>query len=157
HHIVARAGHDAILGYPNRNDLIRPTPLLTELEEMAREICPKMIALDTSADIFGGNEISRTQVRQFISLLRKLAIVSNSAVIIAVHPSLTGINTGSGLSGSTAWHNSVRSRAYFRKADEGETDDDGGDNKPDTGLRQLDFMKNNYGPISASVTLQWKT
>jgi RecA-family ATPase len=156
YYIVARAGQDAILGYPDRKDLIRPTPLLTDLEEMAREIRPKMIALDTAADIFGGNEISRTQVRQFIGLLRKLAIVSNSAVVIAVHPSLTGINSGTGLSGSTAWHNSVRARAYFRKPDVDEDDSEDNANKPDSGLRQLDFMKSNYSPIAASVTLQWK-
>src|SRR5262249_29216038 len=111
YHIVARAGQDAILGYPDRCDLIQPTSLFEELKQAACDIRPKMIALDTSADIFGGNEISRTQVRQFIGLLRKMAIASNSAVLIAVHPSLTGINTGTGLSGSTAWHNSVRSRA----------------------------------------------
>jgi len=156
YHIVARAGQDAILGYPDRNGLIQPTPLFTELEEMAREIRPKTIALDTSADIFGGNEINRAQVRQFIGRLRKLAIVSHSCVLIAVHPSLTGINTGTGLSGSTAWHNSVRARAYFRKPGEDKTDDESADTKPDSGLRQLDFKKNNYGPISTSVTLQWK-
>jgi RecA-family ATPase len=149
YHIVARAGQDAILGYPDHNGLIQPTPLFEELNQAACDIRPKMIALDTSADIFGGNEISRTQVRQFIGLLRKMAIASNSAVLIAVHPSLTGINTGTGLSGSTAWHNSVRARAYLTS----EKTEDG----QDTGLRQLDFMKNNYGPISASVTLQWKT
>jgi hypothetical protein len=29
------------------------------------------------------------------------------------HPSLTGINSGTGLSGTTGWHNSVRARMYF--------------------------------------------
>jgi len=87
-------------------------------------------------------------VRQFIGLLRGLAIAGNSAVLIAVHPSLTGITTGTGLSGSTAWHNSVRARAYLTS----ESAEDG----TDTGLRQLDFKKNNYGPISTSVTLQWE-
>ena len=87
-------------------------------------------------------------MRQFIGLLRSLAIAGNSAVLVALHPSLTGVTSGSGLSGSTAWHNSVRARAYLTS----ETAEDG----MDTGLRQLDFKKNNYGPISASVTLQWK-
>jgi RecA-family ATPase len=149
YHIVARAGQDAILGYPDRNGLIQPTPLFDQLKEAACDIRPKLIGLDTSADIFGGNEIDRTQVRQFIGLMRKLAITGNSAVLIALHPSLTGISTGTGLSGSTAWHNSVRARAYLTS----EASEDG----QDTGLRQLDFKKNNYGPISASVTLQWKT
>jgi RecA-family ATPase len=153
YHMISRAGKDDVLGCPDRNGLIRPTPLFKELQEIACAIRPKMIALDTAADIFAGNEINRTQVRQFIGLLRKLAIVSNSGVLLGLHPSLTGINTGTGLSGSTAWHNSVRARAYLtsEKNEDGEA---GG--AKDSGLRQLDFKKNNYGPISASVTLQWK-
>jgi RecA-family ATPase len=65
YHMISRAGQDAVLGYPDRSGLIRPTPLFEELKEAARELCPKTIALDTSADIFGGNEVNRTQVRQF--------------------------------------------------------------------------------------------
>jgi RecA-family ATPase len=148
YHIVARAGQDAVLGYPDRRGLIQPTPLFEQLEEAARDIRPTLIGLDTSADVFGGNEIDRTQVRQFVGLMRGLAIAGNSCVLICAHPSLTGINSGTGLSGSTAWHNSVRARAYLTS----EAAEDG----TDTGLRQLDFKKNNYGPISASVTLQWK-
>jgi len=148
-HIVSRFGQDAILGYADRRGLIQPTALFAELKQAARDLQPRMIALDTAADIFGGAENDRAQVRQFIGLLRGLAIAGNSGVLIAVHPSLTGINTGTGLSGSTAWHNSVRSRAYLTsdKAEDGQ----------DSGLRQLDFMKNNYGPLTARVMLQWKS
>jgi RecA-family ATPase len=152
YHVISRAGKDAVLGYPNRNGLIHPTPLFEELHEIARDIRPKMIAIDTAADVFGGNEINRTQVRQFIGLARKMAIAANSAVLLGLHPSLTGIQSGTGLSGSTAWHNSVRARAYLT-SEKSEDDSEGG---KDSGLRQLDFKKNNYGPISASVTLQWK-
>jgi RecA-family ATPase len=53
---------------------------------------PKHIGIDTSADVFAGNENDRAQVRQFISLLRKLAIVANGSIVLLSHPSLTGIN-----------------------------------------------------------------
>ena len=115
-HILALAGQDAVLGYADRDGLIQPTPLFHRLREAARNIRPKLIALDTSADVFGGNENDRAQVRQFIGLIRGMAIAANAAVIIATHPSLTGINSGSGLSGNTAWHNSVRARAYVKPA-----------------------------------------
>jgi RecA-family ATPase len=82
--------------------------------------------------------------------LRGLAITANAAVVLCAHPSLTGINTGTGLSGSTAWHNSVRARAYLRQV---KTDDG---IEPDGTLRQLEFMKSNYGPIAATTTLRWK-
>jgi RecA-family ATPase len=107
------AGEDAILGAPDRNDIIKPTGLFDSLYEQVGDLKPKHIGIDTAADVFAGNENDRAQVRQFISLLRKLAIVSNGSVVLLSHPSLTGINSGSGLSGSTAWHNSVRSRMYM--------------------------------------------
>ena len=131
-------------------DLIQPTPLFHKLREAACDIRPKLIALDTSADIFGGNENDRAQVRQFIGLMRGMAIDANAAVIIATHPSLTGITSGSGLSGNTAWHNSVRARAYMKSA---KTEDG---TEPDKALRLVEFMKSNYGPVADAITVRWK-
>ena len=149
-HILSLAGQDAVLGYADRNGLIRPTPLFHKFTEVACDIRPKLIALDTSADVFGGNENDRAQVRQFIGLIRGMAIAANAAVIIATHPSLTGINSGSGLSGNTAWHNSVRARAYMKAA---KTEDGA---EPDIALRQIEFMKSNYGPVAEAITVRWK-
>ena len=149
-HILSLAGQDAVLGRADRDGLIQPTPLFRKLTEAARAIRPKLIALDTSADVFGGNENDRAQVRQFIGLIRGMAIAANAAVIIATHPSLTGINSGSGLSGNTAWHNSVRARAYVKPA---KTEDGG---EPDKALRQIEFMKSNYGPVADTVIVRWK-
>ena len=47
-------------------------------------------------------------------LMRRLARAANGYVIMSAHPSLQGIASKSGLSGSTQWHNSVRARAYLR-------------------------------------------
>jgi RecA-family ATPase len=122
--------------------------LFARLKEAASDIKPRLIGLDTSADIFAGNEIDRVQVRQFVGLLRQLAIAGNAGVVLCSHPSLTGINSGTGLSGSTAWHNSVRARAYLTstKAEDG----------TDTDLRQLQFLKNQYGPPAETLVLRWK-
>jgi hypothetical protein len=54
------------------------------------------------------------------------------------------------LSGSTAWDASVRSRLYFKRATTAK------DEEPDPGLRILEVMKSNYGPIGETVTLRWK-
>ena len=147
---VSLAGKDAILGAPDRSGIIKPTPLFSNLYEQAGDLKPRHIGIDTAADVFAGNESDRAQVRQFISLLRRLAIVSNGSVVLLSHPSLTGINTGSGISGSTAWHNSVRSRFYMTapKLEQGE--------QPDTDLRELQFKKSNYGPTSNSIVLRYK-
>lgn len=73
--------------------------------------------------------------------MRGLAIDHQLAVVLIAHPSLTGMSTGSGSSGSTAWSNSVRSRLYLERvkgADDREIDAD---------LRVLQVKKSNYGPI----------
>jgi RecA-family ATPase len=142
-HLVPLAGDDALLGVPDRGGIVRSTPLFERLLKDATTIQPVLIALDTAADMFGGNENDRSQVRQFIGLLRRLAIEANAGVLLASHPSLTGINTDSGLSGSTGWHNSVRSRLYFKAS---ETDDQ----------RELIVRKNNYGPSGEIVRMIWR-
>ena len=149
-HLASFAGKNAILGATNRVGIIEPTPLYARMHQAVCETKPKMLAIDTSADVFAGNENDRMQVRQFIGLLRRLAIDGNCSVLLCSHPSLTGINSGTGLSGSTGWHNSVRARMFFRTAatEQGE--------EPDPELRELAFMKNNYGPIGAKVLLRWR-
>lgn len=149
-HPMSLAGEDALLAVPDRNGLIQPTKLFAHLREAACDIKPKLIVLDNSADVFGGNENDRAQVRQFIGILRGLAISANAGVLLTAHPSLTGISTGTGLSGSTAWHASVRSRLFFKKAttEKGE--------EPDPDRRVLEVMKNNYGPAGETIPLRWK-
>ena len=148
-HMLSYAGQDAILGAANRAGNIEPTPLFERLRKAVVEIRPKSVVLDTSADVYGGDEINRRQVRQFVGQLRRLGIDGNCAVILASHPSLTGINTGTGLSGSTGWHNSVRARAFFKPAETEQGDE------PDQELRELVFLKNNYGPKGDRVLLRW--
>lgn len=148
-YVKSFAGEDMLLGIPDRHGKIEPTPLFESLLVIAREIQPKHIGLDTAADVFGGNENDRTQVRQFVGMLRKLAIASNGAVVLLSHPSLQGINSGTGLSGSTGWHNSVRARAYLTKVE----DEDSASTRD---VRQLSFMKNNYGPVADRMIIRWR-
>jgi RecA-family ATPase len=149
-HLLTFAGEDAVLGHADRTGLVQPTPLFQRLMKAAIEIKPVLIGIDTSADVFAGNENDRSQVRQFVGMLRKLAMQANAYIIVNSHPSLTGINSGSGLSGSTGWHNSVRARAYLTTV---KTDND---DEPDPTLRRLEFKKNNYGPIARSIDLRWE-
>jgi ElaB/YqjD/DUF883 family membrane-anchored ribosome-binding protein len=79
-----------------------------------------------------------------------LAIDHDLAIVLIAHPSLTGISTGSGSSGSTAWNNSVRSRLYLERI----KDDDGREIDPD--LRVLRVKKANYGPAGIELRLRWR-
>lgn len=137
---------DPLLAKADREGNIVPTELYGELMDWAARIKPVLIIIDNVADVYGGSEIDRAQVRQFISLMQRPAIVANGALIMTAHPSLVGISSKTGLSGSTAWHNSVRGRAYMH----GFEDENGG------AMRQVEFKKSNYSRLAESVTLEWK-
>jgi RecA-family ATPase len=149
-HLISLAGEDALLATPEKNGLIKPTKLFDRLKQAACDIRPKLIVLDNSADVFGGSENDRAQVRQFIGILRGLAIVADAGVLLTSHPSLTGISTNTGLSGSTAWNASVRSRLYMKRATTEK------DEEPDPNLRVIEVMKSNYGPVGETIMVRWK-
>jgi RecA-family ATPase len=149
-HVVSLFGRDAVLATPTRNGKIEPTRLYGQLLQAAGDIKPKMIGIASSANVFTGSEIDRTQTQQFIGLLNRLAMIAVGGVVLIAHPSLTGINTDTGLSGTTQWHNAVRARFYLKgvKAE--------ADEQPDSDLRELVFKKNQFGPMSANIVLRYR-
>jgi RecA-family ATPase len=112
--LISLAGEEAVMAAPNNNGLIMPTERFKQIDKIACDLRPRLIVLDNSADIFAGNENDRAHVRQFITLLRGMAIRANAGLLLTSHPSLTGISTGTGLSGSTAWNASVRFSHVFQ-------------------------------------------
>jgi RecA-family ATPase len=149
-HIASLVAGETVMATPNRFGIITTTDLFKRVCKAACDIQPKLIVLDNAADIYSGSENDRAQVRQFIGHLRaSLAIPSGAGVLLTSHPSLTGITSGSGLSGSTAWNASVRSRLYFKRAITEK------DEEPDPDLRVLAVMKSNYGPIGETITVRW--
>jgi len=151
-HLISRAAEDAILAtFSRRSGRIEPTALYRELLEMAGDLKPVNIGIASSANVYAGNEIDRSQVMQFVTLLNKIAVVANSGLVLISHPSLTGIASESGLSGSTQWHNSTRARAFLKGYKQEGTQDITANTK-----RELAFMKNQYGPLSSSVILEYR-
>lgn len=143
------AGEDALLCHPDRSGALRPSDLFGELDQRIGDEKPALVALDTLADLFPGNENDRAAARQFIGLLRGLAIRHQTAVLLLSHPSLTGLSSGTGTSGSTGWNNSVRSRLYLsRITDSGF--------EPDPDARVLTTKKANYGRMGGEVSLKWE-
>jgi RecA-family ATPase len=131
------ADEDAALAIADGGDRLEPTHKWAQLEAHVDRHKPALIVLDSLADVFGGNEINRGQARQFIGMLRGLAMRSGAAVLVLAHPSLSGMSSGSGSSGSTHWHNSVRSRLYMTTPQS-----EGLDTDPD--IRVLSLKKSNY-------------
>ncbi len=146
--IVPMAGKDAIIAAPELNGVLKPTQVMNQLRARIGLIRPRLIVLDTLADLNGGNENDRAQARQFIGMLRGIAIDHGCAVVLLAHPSKTGMATGDGTSGSTGWNNSVRSRIYLDRVEqEGE--------ELDSDLRVMRRMKANYAARDGEINLRW--
>jgi RecA-family ATPase len=155
-HIIPLAGEDAVLAGPNgRSNVIETTELWKQLERAVGDIRPSLIVLDTLADLFSGDENQRAQARQFIGLLRGLAIRHQTTPVVLAHPSLSGMASGSGSSGNTGWSNSVRSRLYLERifvSDPGEKTKLA---EPDETLRELSVKKANYASKGQPIRMKW--
>ncbi|MGH7119105.1 MAG: AAA family ATPase [Acetobacteraceae bacterium] len=117
------------------------------IEEAAKKHHARLVPLDNAADLFGGNENDRGQVRRFIGLLTRLGMGCSAAVLRNAHPSRAGLASGNLDGGNTAWHNSMRSRWGLAKPK--------GDDEPDDGERILTRHKANYAPDGGTIRLRW--
>ena len=123
----------------------RETPIYDQILNYCRDNGVQCLVLDSLHDVFAGDENKRPHARQFINALRDIAIACDAAVIVTAHPSLSGRASGTGEAGSTAWHNTVRSRLYLKNPPDEEDDD----------LRILATMKANYGRKGKEIRLKW--
>jgi RecA-family ATPase len=150
-HVLCLLGQDATLcAASGKSGKVEVTELYRQVYEAAGDIKPKNISIDTLSRAFAGSEIDRVQVYAFAMHMQALAMVAEGSVTVLSHPSLTGIASGTGISGSTAWHGAFRFRQYLTsvKADGGE--------QPDDNLRQLEFKKNQYGPKHETVVVRYQ-
>jgi RecA-family ATPase len=134
---------DPSLGRHDGAGGVKPTPRFDELRKLIGVHRPKLLVVDTLADVFLGEENVRSQSRGFISLLRRLAQEFDLAVLVLAHPSIQGMKTGTGTSGSTGWSNSVRSRLYLERV-EGASDQ-----------RVLTVRKSNRAAAGQQIKLRW--
>ena len=146
---VPRAGlENVMMSFPG-DGVGQTTPFYDQILQKAKDIGAQLVVLDTAADLFGGNENIRPQVRQFINALTRLALAIDGAVLLLAHPSQSGRASGTGESGSTAWHNSVRARAYFMRPtpEKGEPED--------KDARILSRQKSNYAQAGATIPVRY--
>lgn len=94
------------------------TQIMDEVEETAQGC--GLIIIDNASDAFDCEENQRRQVRRFIRELRTLARENNAGLILLAHIDKAAARFGANgntYSGSTAWHNSVRSRLALTEKD----------------------------------------
>jgi RecA-family ATPase len=141
-------GDNALMSFDAGRALL--SAFFNEVLRVALEHRAQLIVVDTLADVFSGNENDRGQARAFVqAALGYLARETQGAVIALAHPSRTGVNSGSGESGSTAWIGAFRSQLYLSspKAD--------GEEHPDPDARLLTRKKSNAARRDETIELRW--
>jgi len=121
------------------------TPTHVALGEYIKREGFEVLIVDNASDTFDADEINRAMVRAFIRSLKQLVPPTGAVLLLAhvdKHTSRAG-RQGSieAYSGSTAWHNSVRSRLFLLETAPGEL--------------ELHHQKSNLGPKHAPLTLEW--
>ncbi|HRD86006.1 MAG TPA: AAA family ATPase, partial [Rubrivivax sp.] len=103
----------------------RPTFGLTkagaDLRDMLAPLPAPLLIVDNASDAFGGNENARPEVRAFVRLLAGMVRKQGGAVMLLSHldkNAARGLSSES-YSGSTAWHNSARSRLFIERDKDG--------------------------------------
>jgi hypothetical protein len=87
------------------------TPALAQIRERAAG--HDIVIVDNASDAYDANEGERRLVRRFVKALQRIGRVHDSAIVLLAHIDKAAARFGSAgehYSGSTAWHNSVRSR-----------------------------------------------
>ncbi len=90
------------------------TEVFERLMDLVREEAIDVVILDNASHLFAGSEIARAEVTAFIGCLTRLTKHSDlGAVLLLAHVNRAASQSrerGQQYSGSTAWHNAVRSR-----------------------------------------------
>lgn len=142
------SSRDAVLFAENARE---PGANLTARYGWLAEQCGRhktgLLIVDNASDAFDGNENARSKVRQFVRAVQRLVTDNEGAALILSHIDKSSAKFRSNAdaesySGSTAWHNSVRSR-LFLSADEA------------SGTVTLSHPKLNWGARGDAIMLRW--
>lgn len=120
----------------------RTTQTFEWLRQQVQAAGATVLIFDNASDALDANENDRAKVRQFMGALKRLT----PAVLLLAHvdaiSSMADPGQAKGYSGSTAWHNSARSRWFMAR-------------RPDTDDVLLSLPKVNYARAGSEVTLRW--
>ena len=150
-HIINLAGRNATLLAKGMDGSLALSMLYRDLAQLVTLTRPASLAIDNAALTFGGNEIDRGEVATFTSLLNELSTRERCATVLLAHPSITGMTSGTGSSGSTQWSNGARGRLWLRRPKEED------ERKRDRDVRVLQTMKQNYAAgVDEERRLRWE-
>lgn len=129
------------------DESVEATATYWALKQASDTFKPALRVIDTLADVFAGDENRRADAKRFVKIVTRLGPATD---IVTAHPSVSGIESGRGSSGSTGWPAAVRSHLFFDRVRES----DGRELDPD--LRRLRNLKANYSRGGAGeIDLKW--
>lgn len=122
------------------------TPTFTALRKFVQEHSIGLILIDNASDVYDASEIDRGRVRSFMRSLTIIARENCAGVVLLAHVD-KGTSRGErpgteSYSGSTAWHNSSRSRLFLSR-------------EKDWPALMLEHHKCNVGPLQPVLHLLW--
>ncbi len=122
-----------------------PTATYADLSRYVERHAVELLMIDNMSDTFDAPEIERAKVRAFMRSLPTLRRERRLSVVLLAHVdkgTARGDRNGSeAYSGSTAVHNSARSRLYLSRDKEG--------------ALRLEHQKCNVGPLLPPLLLHW--
>ncbi len=123
------------------------TATYARLSQLVNDVQAGLVIVDNASDAYGGDEIQRRQVRAFMRALARIARLTDGCVLLLAHVDKTTSRNrkadgGEGYSGSTAWHNSARSRLFLTRGEDG--------------LLTLEHQKSNFGQMQEPIRLRWQ-
>ncbi|TCO40436.1 AAA family ATPase [Dokdonella fugitiva] len=98
--------------------VLEPTSTMHQVRDAAADAA--LVVIDNASDAYDANENDRRQVRTFVRALAKIGRDAGAAVLLLVHVDKHAARhgaSGNTFSGSTAWHNSARSRLALVDSD----------------------------------------
>ena len=119
------------------------TAAYDSLSRWARDTGARLVIIDNASDTYEAGENDRARVRGFVRSLAQLARRIDGPILLLAHIDKHTAKAGKGTegySGSTAWHNSVRSRLFL---------------SDDEGVLTLEHQKANLGPRAEPLSLAW--
>jgi archaellum biogenesis ATPase FlaH len=123
------------------------TTSLSYLSQYVKKYNIGFCIIDNASDTFDDEEIKRKPVRDFMRSIRTRIARPNRAVLLLAHINKANARGGrladtEDYSGSTAWHNSVRSRLSL-SSDKA------------SGLMTITHQKANLGELAEPITFEW--
>jgi RecA-family ATPase len=79
------------------------------VERNVKLVRPALIIVENASDVFGGNGNDPIAVKRFVTRhLGGLCAISGATLALIQHPSVSGMNDGTGRAGTVQWRNAGR-------------------------------------------------